>query len=371
MKCTNCGKENPEGTKFCGECGSRIIVPAAPQAPAAGETPKPVFCAKCGTPLKPQQRFCPNCGTKSETGDAASGVTAAAAAVSGVTTATLGAAAINSAVTEPAPQPAPAPAPAPAPEPAPQPEPAPAPAPQPSPAPQPEPAPQPAPAPQPEVPKFGFCPRCGTPLSGNTNFCPKCGTPAGGTAANNGGYTPNNNGYTPNNNGYTPNNGGYAPANVTVPTGGAASVAGRAAGGVATAIGTAAATTAVAAGKAASKKIWIAVICVVLALAAVASVLFFVILPGSKGVDERIIGEWFSYSHGVGFTFKSDGTGEYYRGGLVGTENFRFSAKDGKIEITYGKGYYGETDVGYYELNGEKLTIRWIDGDTYYFERNY
>jgi len=30
MKCPTCGKENPEGQKFCGDCGSMIVLPPPP-----------------------------------------------------------------------------------------------------------------------------------------------------------------------------------------------------------------------------------------------------------------------------------------------------------------------------------------------------
>jgi class 3 adenylate cyclase/tetratricopeptide (TPR) repeat protein len=45
--CSNCGTENPAGTKFCKECGTRL-----------GLT-----CAACGTALLPDAKFCGECGT--------------------------------------------------------------------------------------------------------------------------------------------------------------------------------------------------------------------------------------------------------------------------------------------------------------------
>lgn len=176
MKCTNCGKENPEGTKFCGECGSRIIVPAAPQAPAAGETPKPVFCAKCGASLAPEQKFCPKCGARVNTDPVAATVAAGAATAAGMTAAAVTSAANGPApaqvdiprsngetvsIWEPKAQETPAPQPAPAPQSAP------------------EPAPQPAPQQPAETGKPAFCAGCGAPIEPGLKFCPKCGTPAG------------------------------------------------------------------------------------------------------------------------------------------------------------------------------------------------
>lgn len=87
MFCHDCGKQLPDGVKFCHYCGARQHIKATMPADAARPAPAP----------------------------------------------------------QPAPAPAPAPTPAPAPQPAPRP--APAPAPQPAPAPAPQPAPQPSSAP--------------------------------------------------------------------------------------------------------------------------------------------------------------------------------------------------------------------------------
>jgi len=45
--CTSCGTENPAGTKFCKECGTRLGL----------------NCAACGTALLPDAKFCGECGT--------------------------------------------------------------------------------------------------------------------------------------------------------------------------------------------------------------------------------------------------------------------------------------------------------------------
>src|SRR5262245_62923297 len=47
MHCASCGFENPEGTKFCGECGS----------------PLTNRCPSCSTENPPQFKFCGECGT--------------------------------------------------------------------------------------------------------------------------------------------------------------------------------------------------------------------------------------------------------------------------------------------------------------------
>src|SRR5439155_26049385 len=47
MRCANCGRENPPGQKFCGDCGSSLAA----------------TCPSCGTANPPGQRFCGECGT--------------------------------------------------------------------------------------------------------------------------------------------------------------------------------------------------------------------------------------------------------------------------------------------------------------------
>jgi len=87
--CSNCGKDNREGSKFCQSCGT----PLASQAPAprakkstseiaSGATcgscgtlnaPGMKFCKMCGSPLespqgKPAKTACPSCGGETPTG---------------------------------------------------------------------------------------------------------------------------------------------------------------------------------------------------------------------------------------------------------------------------------------------------------------
>src|SRR6185503_3152562 len=47
MRCVNCESDNPEGAKFCNECG----------------VPLPLTCAACGTKNPTGAKFCHECGT--------------------------------------------------------------------------------------------------------------------------------------------------------------------------------------------------------------------------------------------------------------------------------------------------------------------
>ncbi|WKY44792.1 zinc ribbon domain-containing protein [Eubacteriaceae bacterium ES2] len=50
--CNVCGFENPEGTKFCQECGNRL-----------GQVQK-IICPTCGVEVAPGTRFCGECGAQ-------------------------------------------------------------------------------------------------------------------------------------------------------------------------------------------------------------------------------------------------------------------------------------------------------------------
>ena len=54
VKCRACGKEIPEGSKFCGECGKPL------QQEAGGALLK---CSKCGNENPEGTKFCTGCGT--------------------------------------------------------------------------------------------------------------------------------------------------------------------------------------------------------------------------------------------------------------------------------------------------------------------
>ena len=47
MQCPSCGLDNPEGMKFCGECGA----------------PFKYRCPRCGFDNPPRFKFCRECGT--------------------------------------------------------------------------------------------------------------------------------------------------------------------------------------------------------------------------------------------------------------------------------------------------------------------
>ncbi|MDR3121097.1 MAG: zinc ribbon domain-containing protein [Clostridiales bacterium] len=51
-RCPNCGHKNPEGVKFCQECGN----------PLAAAVPK--HCTSCGAELAAGTRFCGECGAR-------------------------------------------------------------------------------------------------------------------------------------------------------------------------------------------------------------------------------------------------------------------------------------------------------------------
>jgi ribosomal protein L32 len=78
-RCPNDGTLAAPGTKFCPECGTAMLQPAAATCPSCGaetmgakfcpncgtrvEAPRPTACPKCGTPAN-GAKFCPECGTK-------------------------------------------------------------------------------------------------------------------------------------------------------------------------------------------------------------------------------------------------------------------------------------------------------------------
>lgn len=51
-RCPNCDYLNPEGTKFCQECGTKLGLPAK------------AHCTGCGAELAQGTRFCGECGAK-------------------------------------------------------------------------------------------------------------------------------------------------------------------------------------------------------------------------------------------------------------------------------------------------------------------
>jgi hypothetical protein len=51
-RCPSCGHKNPDGVKFCQECGTKL-----------GEAAK-TFCTSCGMELAAGTRFCGGCGAR-------------------------------------------------------------------------------------------------------------------------------------------------------------------------------------------------------------------------------------------------------------------------------------------------------------------
>ena len=79
IPCPNCGKPNPTGTKFCGDCGAKMEVAKVPCVKCGAELREGAkFCSECGASqekqkcancqheLAPGAKFCPECGTKTE-----------------------------------------------------------------------------------------------------------------------------------------------------------------------------------------------------------------------------------------------------------------------------------------------------------------
>ncbi len=79
IRCSKCNASVPEGTKFCNECGAKIVKPGMINCPKCNaENPEGVkFCTNCGTklsitcpkcnaPVKGGVKFCPECGQKLE-----------------------------------------------------------------------------------------------------------------------------------------------------------------------------------------------------------------------------------------------------------------------------------------------------------------
>lgn len=60
MKCSSCGKENPEGMKFCIHCGQDL---ASAKEKKDLELIGHISCPNCGFENSPEVRFCPQCGT--------------------------------------------------------------------------------------------------------------------------------------------------------------------------------------------------------------------------------------------------------------------------------------------------------------------
>lgn len=51
--CSNCGAQQPDGSAFCGKCGTKLAV-----------SPKKRICPHCNHELQPDMVFCDKCGTR-------------------------------------------------------------------------------------------------------------------------------------------------------------------------------------------------------------------------------------------------------------------------------------------------------------------
>src|SRR5687767_6105643 len=81
VRCSRCGRDNPDNLRFCADCGHRLQIVAptpargvGPDAPTPAHTPaahgypqvphpQGTPCARCGASVPPDCRFCTNCGT--------------------------------------------------------------------------------------------------------------------------------------------------------------------------------------------------------------------------------------------------------------------------------------------------------------------
>ncbi len=79
IPCPSCGKQNPAGIKFCGDCGAKMEAAKVPCVKCGAQLREGAkFCSECGASqekqkcpncqheLAPGAKFCPECGTKTE-----------------------------------------------------------------------------------------------------------------------------------------------------------------------------------------------------------------------------------------------------------------------------------------------------------------
>lgn len=66
--CKECGHENPEGTKFCQQCGTKMGARNLCPSCGAENAPGVKFCQQCGTKMEaapePESGVCPSCNTE-------------------------------------------------------------------------------------------------------------------------------------------------------------------------------------------------------------------------------------------------------------------------------------------------------------------
>ena len=61
VECQSCGFEVDEGSKFCKNCGSEIIIEEKDN-----DINETKFCANCGFEMPKSTKFCPECGTSTD-----------------------------------------------------------------------------------------------------------------------------------------------------------------------------------------------------------------------------------------------------------------------------------------------------------------
>lgn len=65
IKCSKCGNEVKEGTKFCSKCGNNILEQQEKNLNKTSDEKKTFekICANCGHELRENSKFCPKCGS--------------------------------------------------------------------------------------------------------------------------------------------------------------------------------------------------------------------------------------------------------------------------------------------------------------------
>lgn len=67
VECPECHSANPEGTKFCGNCGAKIPeIVEAEAVEVEQEAASKRYCSNCGAEIGKDKNFCSECGTKAE-----------------------------------------------------------------------------------------------------------------------------------------------------------------------------------------------------------------------------------------------------------------------------------------------------------------
>lgn len=69
MYCSECGKQIPDDSMFCPECGIKqenVSTPNVAQEEPIMQNNKMKFCVNCGCQMSVDSRFCPNCRTRQE-----------------------------------------------------------------------------------------------------------------------------------------------------------------------------------------------------------------------------------------------------------------------------------------------------------------